>query len=147
MKQLSVLLVGSALALSAHAVNWLEVSNIDSGSSFRLDLDSIERSDITVIDEYRGEYISVSIHKTYPVNKKYKGESGIYSSDQQLLISCRNTSYYRRAYVNHDANDNVVESWQSKKPILTIADFDATSPKTVGRTIVDKTCNYYAKNR
>jgi len=51
MKRLSILLAGSALAISAQAVNWAEVSESSSGSIFSIDLDSIESSDIRIIDE------------------------------------------------------------------------------------------------
>ena len=70
MKRLSVLLAGSALALSAQAVNWSEVSESHSGSVFSVDLDSIERSDISIIDEKRVENITVSIRRTYPPQAK-----------------------------------------------------------------------------
>ena len=86
MKRLSLLLVGSALAMSANAVNWLDASESDSGSSFSLDLDSIETSNIKVLDDYKGTYISVSINGNYPVNNKYRKEHGAYYDNQQLMI-------------------------------------------------------------
>ena len=51
MKRLAVILAGSTLAMSGYAANWLEVSKSQTGSIFSLDLDSIERSDIHIIDE------------------------------------------------------------------------------------------------
>lgn len=140
MKRLSVLLAGSALALSAQAMNWSEVSKSSSGSVFSLDLDSIESSDISIIDEKRVENIMVSIRRTYPTSKKNTDDSNVNYSDQQLLISCKDASYYRRAYVDYAANDKVLKSWQSNKPILTTKDFKITTPKTVGRTLVEQSC-------
>ena len=69
MKRLSILLAGSALAISAQAVNWVEVSESSSGSIFSIDLDSIESSDISIIDEKDVENITVSILRTYPKDK------------------------------------------------------------------------------
>ena len=149
MKRLSVLLVGGALAVSAHAVNWSKISESDTGSIFSLDMDSIESSDINIIDEKSVENITVSIRRLYPVQKnetkadKESKENNIHHSDQQLLISCKDASYYKRAYVNYDANNKVLKSWQSEKPILTTKDFKITTPKTIGRTIVEQACKSY----
>jgi len=143
MKRLSMLLAGSALAMSASAVDWLDASESESGSSFSLDLDSIESSDIKVLDDYKGKYISVFINGTYSADNKYRQEHGAYYDNQQLLISCKDASYYRRAYVNYGPNNKAIKSWQSEKPILTSTDFKLTSPKTVGRTIIEQTCSYY----
>lgn len=148
MKRLSVLLASGALAVSAQAVNWSKLADSPTGSVFSLDLDSIESSDINIIDEKSVENITVSIRRTYPTQKKpaqknevqANKENNIHHSDQQLLISCKDSSYYRRAYVNYGADNKVIKSWQSKKPILTTKDFTITIPKTIGRTIVDQAC-------
>ena len=151
MKRLAVILAGSTLAMSAHAVNWLEVSESQTGSIFSLDIDSIERSDIHIIDEKAVENITVSIRRTYPAPKivtkdskeKQTKESDIHHSDQQWLISCKDASYYRRAYVNYAADDKVLNSWQSEKPILTTKDFKVTKPKTISRILVEQACENY----
>ena len=69
MKRLAVILAGSTLAMSGYAANWLEVSKSQTGSVFSLDVDSIERSDIHIIDEKEVENITVSIRRTYPAPK------------------------------------------------------------------------------
>jgi hypothetical protein len=151
MKRLSVLLAGGALAVSAHAVNWSKVSESPTGTIFSLDLNSIESSDISIIDEKPVENIMVSIRRTYPAQKtsgqkdeaKDNKDSMIHHSDQQLLISCKDASYYKRAYVNYGADDKVIKSWQTEKPILTTKDFTITNPKTIGRTIVEQACKNY----
>lgn len=169
MKRLSVLLAGGALVVSAHAVNWSKVSESPTGTIFSLDLDSIEKSDISIIDEKRIENITVSIRRTYPSQKsttqksnaqkstaqkstgqknedketKVNKETNIHHSDQQLLISCKDASYYKRAYVNYGAENKVIKSWQSEKPILTTKDFKITTPKTIGRTMVEQACKNY----
>ena len=112
MKRLSVLLASGALAVSAQAVNWSKLADSPTGSVFSLDLDSIESSDINIIDEKSVENITVSIRRTYPTQKKpaqknevqANKENNIHHSDQQLLISCKDASYYRRAYVNYGAD-------------------------------------------
>ena len=71
MKRLAVILAGSTLAMSGYAANWLEVSKSQTGSIFSLDLDSIERSDIHIIDEKAVENITVSIRRTYPAPKPW----------------------------------------------------------------------------
>lgn len=155
MRRLSVVLAGSALAISAHAVSWVEISETDSGSIFTLDSDSIESSDINIIDENNVENISVSIRRTYPPqlqqtdkkDKKDKKESYIHHSDQQLLISCKDASYYKRAYVNYGTDNKVIKSWQSDKPILTTKDFKVTMPKTIGRKIVEQICERYQQDQ
>lgn len=153
MKRLSVLLAGGALAVSAQAVNWSKISESHTGSIFSLDLDSIESSDINIIDEKSVENITVSIRRTYPVpknettaDKKVK-ESEIHHSDQQLLISCKDSSYYRRAYVNYGADNKVLQSWQSDKPILTTKDFKVTKPKTISRMIIEQACQSYQQGK
>lgn len=151
MKRLSVLLAGGALAVSAHAVNWSKVSESPTGTIFSLDLNSIESSDISIIDEKPVENIMASIRRTYPAQKtsgqknetKDIKDSMIHHSDQQLLISCKDASYYKRAYVNYGADDKVIKSWQTEKPILTTKDFTITNPKTIGRTIVEQACKNY----
>ena len=163
MKRLSMLLVSGALAVSAHAVDWSKVSESPTGSIFSLDLESIESSDINIIDEKDVENITVSIRRTYPtqtsetkadnakkdnvkkdnVKKDKAKKENIHHSDQQLLISCKDASYYRRAYVNYGAKDKVLASWQSEKPILTTKDFRTTTPNTVGRTLVEQACKSY----
>ncbi|WP_201594481.1 hypothetical protein [Psychrobacter vallis] len=148
MKRLSVLLASGALAVSAQAVNWSKLADSPTGSVFSLDLDSIESSDINIIDEKSVENITVSIRRTYPAQKKpaqknevqANKENNIHHSDQQLLISCKDFSYYRRAYVNYGADNKVIKSWQSEKPILTTKDFTITTPNTIGRTIVEQAC-------
>jgi len=155
MRRLSVVLAGSALAISAHAVSWVEISETDSGSIFTLDSDSIESSDINIIDEHNVENISVSIRRTYPPQlqqtdkkgKKDKKESYTHHSDQQLLISCKDASYYKRAYVNYGTDNKVIKSWQSDKPILTTKDFKVTMPKTIGRKVVEQTCERYQQDQ
>ena len=153
MKRLSVLLAGGALAVSAQAVNWSKISESHTGSIFSLDLDSIESSDINIIDEKSVENITVSIRRTYPVPKnettadKKGKESEIHHSDQQLLISCKDSSYYRRAYVNYGADNKVLQSWQSDKPILTTKDFKVTKPKTISRMIIEQACQSYQQNK
>src|SRR5690606_3451117 len=158
MKRLAVILAGSTLAMSGYAANWLEVSKSQTGSVFSLDVDSIERSDIHIIDEKEVENITVSIRRTYPAPKdsakdakeneakakesKDKGanrtveESSIHHSDQQWLISCKDASYDQRAYVNYAADDIVLESCHSDKPILTTRDVTLTKPKTGSRLLV-----------
>lgn len=165
MKRLSVLLAGSALAVSANAVNWSKVSESPTGSIFSVDLNSIESSDISVIDEKPMDNITVSIRRTYPTQKdsaqknedkdgtatketkvnkdKASKDTALHHSDQQLLISCKDASYYKRAYVNYGADNKVIKSWQSEKPILTTKDFVVTTPKTIGRLIVDQACKSY----
>lgn len=151
MKRLSVLLASSALAVSAQAVNWTKLAESPTGSIFSLDLGSIESSDINIIDEKRAENITVSIRRTYPAQKtsaqkneaKAPKENNIHHSDQQLLISCKDASYYRRAYVNYGTDSKVIKSWQSEKPILTTKDFTITTPNTIGRTVVDQACKNY----
>ena len=165
MKRLAVILASSTLAIGAHAVNWSKVTESQTGSIFSLDLDSIERSDIHIIDEKEVENITVSIRRTYPAPKdsakdakeneakakesKDKGanktvkETSIHHSDQQWLISCKDASYYQRAYVNYAADDKVLKSWQSDKPILTTKDFKLTKPKTISRLLVEQACKSY----
>ena len=167
MKRLAVILAGSTLAMSGYAANWLEVSKSQTGSVFSLDVDSIERSDIHIIDEKEVENITVSIRRTYPAPKNVKEnaeakeskgskdtkeakeklkdskETSIHHSDQQWLISCKDASYYRRAYVNYAADDKVLKSWQSDKPILTTKDFKLTKPKTISRLLVEQACKSY----
>lgn len=161
MKRLAVILAGSTLAMSAHAVNWLEVSKSQTGSVFSLDVDSIERSDIHIIDETEVENITVSIRRTYPApkaeakekeskdkvaNKAIK-ETSIHHSDQQWLIACKDFSFYQRAYVNYTADDKVLKSWQSDKPILTTKDFKITKPKTISRLLVEQACKSYQQDK
>lgn len=146
MKRLAVILASSTLAIGAHAVNWSKVTESQTGSIFSLDLDSIERSDINILDEKRVENITVSIRRTYPALKSTTSdskESGIHHSDQQWLISCKDASYYRRAYVYYTADDKVIKSWQSEKPLLTTKDFKITAPKTVSRMLVEQACKNY----
>ena len=146
MKRLAVILASSTLAIGAHAVNWSKVTESQTGSIFSLDLDSIERSDINILDEKRVENITVSIRRTYPALKittSDSKESGIHHSDQQWLISCKDASYYRRAYVYYTADDKVIKSWQSEKPLLTTKDFKITAPKTVSRLLVEQACKNY----
>ena len=146
MKRLAVILASSTLAIGAHAVNWSKVTESQTGSIFSLDLDSIERSDINILDEKRVENITVSIRRTYPALKSTTSdskESGIHHSDQQWLISCKDASYYRRAYVYYTTDDKVIKSWQSEKPLLTTKDFKITAPKTVSRILVEQACKNY----
>ncbi|WP_440824015.1 hypothetical protein [Psychrobacter cryohalolentis] len=146
MKRLAVILASGTLAIGAHAVNWSKVTESQTGSIFSLDLDSIERSDINILDEKRVENITVSIRRTYPALKSTTSdskESGIHHSDQQWLISCKDASYYRRAYVYYTADDKVIKSWQSEKPLLTTKDFKITAPKTVSRILVEQACKNY----
>ena len=146
MKRLAVILASSTLAIGAHAVNWSKVTESQTGSIFSLDLDAIERSDINILDEKRVENITVSIRRTYPALKSTTSdskESGIHHSDQQWLISCKDASYYRRAYVYYTADDKVIKSWQSEKPLLTTKDFKITAPKTVSRILVEQACKNY----
>ena len=146
MKRLAVILASSTLAIGAQAVNWSKVTESQTGSIFSLDLDSIERSDINILDEKRVENITVSIRRTYPALKSTTSdskESGIHHSDQQWLISCKDASYYRRAYVYYTADDKVIKSWQSEKPLLTTKDFKITAPKTVSRILVEQACKNY----
>ncbi|MBP6496757.1 MAG: hypothetical protein KA291_09815 [Psychrobacter sp.] len=146
MKRLAVILASSTLAIGAHAVNWSKVTESQTGSIFSLDLDAIERSDINILDEKRVENITVSIRRTYPAPKSTTSdnkESGIHHSDQQWLISCKDASYYRRAYVYYTADDKVIKSWQSEKPLLTTKDFKITAPKTVSRMLVEQACKNY----
>jgi hypothetical protein len=115
-------------------------------------LDSIESSDISIIDEKDVENITVSILRTYPKDTDTKSDdqkeekSNIDHSEQQLLISCKDASYYRRAFVNYDAEGKATKSWQSEKPILTTKDFKVTTPKTVGRTVIEQSCKDYEQD-
>ena len=164
MKRLAVILAGSTLAMSGYAANWLEVSKSQTGSIFSLDLDSIERSDIHIIDEKEVENITVSIRRTYPAPKSVKEneeaketkdtkeakekpkdtkQTNTHHSDQQWLISCKDASYYQRAYVNYAADGKVLKSWQSDKPILTTKDFKLTKPKTISRLLIEQACKNY----
>ncbi|MDN5802793.1 MAG: hypothetical protein L0H34_09900 [Psychrobacter sp.] len=169
MKRLAVILASSTLAMGAQAANWSTVAESQTGSIFSVDLDSIERSDISIIDEKRVDNITVSIRRAYPAQKsvtkpttkavtkdskekdpkekdsknKVAKETRIHHSDQQWLISCKDASYYRRAYVDYAANDKVLKSWQSDKPILTTKDFKVTTPKTISRVLIEQSCKSY----
>ena len=149
MKRLSMLLASSVLATSAHAVNWVEVTKSHSGSTFSLDVNSIEHSDINIIDEKNVKNITVSMLRTYPTptEKTTTKERSIHHSDQQLLIACKDFSYYKRAYVDYNADDKVIKSWQSDKPILTTKDFTITVPKSVGRTLIEYACKSYEESK
>lgn len=140
MKRLSMVLAGSTLAISANAVTWLDLTKIESGSVFSIDTDSIENSDIQIIDEPTANNILVSIRTTYPLIKNDNNRNSTHYSEQQLLISCKDASYYKRAYVNYGKEDKVLKSWQTEKPILTTKDFKLTTPKTIGRLIVEQSC-------
>ena len=69
MKRLSVILASGTLAMSAQAVNWIELSKTNSGSVFSIDTESIESSDIQIIDEKSVDNVTVSIRITYPQSK------------------------------------------------------------------------------
>lgn len=143
MKRLAVILASSTLAISAQAVNWSTVAKSQTGSVFSVDLDSIERSDISIIDKKRVDNITVSIRRAYPAQKnvaKDNADRTLRHSDQQWLISCKDASYYRRAYVDYTDDDKVIKSWQSDKPILTTKDFKVTSPKTISRMLIEQSC-------
>lgn len=159
MKRLAVILASSTLAMGAQATNWSTVAESQTGSIFSVDLDSIERSDISIIDEKRVDNITVSIRRAYPKPKsvtkdskekdtmegkdKVAKETRIHHSDQQWLISCKDASYYRRAYVDYSADNKVLKSWQSDKPILTTKDFKVTTPKTISRVLIEESCKSY----
>lgn len=154
MKRLAMILASSTLVMGAQAANWSTVAESQTGSIFSIDLDSIERSDISIIDEKRVDNITVSIRRAYPEPKnvskpstktvtKDSKDSTIHHSDQQWLISCKDASYYRRAYVNYAADDKVIKSWQSEKPILTTKDFKVTTPKTISRMLIEQSCKNY----
>ena len=141
MKRLAVILAGSTLAMSGYAANWLEVSKSQTGSIFSLDLDSIERSDIHIIDEKEAkDSKDTKEAKEKPKDTK---QTSTHHSDQQWLISCKDASYYQRAYVNYAADDKVLKSWQSDKPILTTKDFRLTKPKTISRLLIEQACKNY----
>ena len=70
-------------------------------------------------------------------------QTSTHHSDQQWLISCKDASYYQRAYVNYAADDKVLKSWQSDKPILTTKDFRLTKPKTISRLLIEQDCKNY----
>lgn len=156
MKRLAMIVASSTLAIGAQAANWSTVAESQTGSIFSLDLDSIERSDINVLDEKQVDNVTVAIRRAYPTPKsvtkdsqekeskeKQTKESDINHSDQQWLISCKDASYYRRAYVNYTADNKVIKSWQSDKTLLTSKDFKITSPKTVSRILIEQTCKNY----
>ncbi|MDN6308069.1 hypothetical protein [Psychrobacter sp.] len=149
MKRLSVLLVSSALVFSAQAANWSKVSESRSGSVVSIDFDDIESSDIRIIDEKDVENIIVSIRRSYPSRQANEtvNEKSVHHRDQQLLISCKDLSYYTRANVDYTVNDEVINDWQSDKPILTSREFKITTPNTVGRTIVEESCNAYNQGK
>ncbi len=146
MKRLAMIVASSTLAIGAQAANWSTVAESQTGSIFSLDLDSIERSDINILDEKQVDNITVAIRRAYPAPKSVASdskESGIHHSDQQWLISCKDASYYRRAYVYYTADNKVIKSWQSDKPLLTSRDFKITSPKTVSRILTEQACKNY----
>ena len=146
MKRLAMIVASSTLAIGAQAANWSTVAESQTGSIFSLDLDSIERSDINILDEKQVDNITVAIRRAYPAPKSAASdskESGIHHSDQQWLISCKDASYYRRAYVYYTADNKVIKSWQSDKPLLTSKDFKITSPKTVSRILTEQACKNY----
>ena len=146
MKRLAMIVASSTLAIGAQAANWSTVAESQTGSIFSLDLDSIERSDINILDEKQVDNITVAIRRVYPAPKNAVSdskESGIHHSDQQWLISCKDASYYRRAYVYYTADNKVIKSWQSDKPLLTSRDFKITSPKTVSRILTEQACKNY----
>lgn len=146
MKRLAMIVASSTLAIGAQAANWSTVAESQTGSIFSLDLDSIERSDINILDEKQVDNITVAIRRAYPAPKSVASdskESGIHHSDQQWLISCKDASYYRRAYVYYTADNKVIKSWQSDKPLLTSKDFKITSPKTVSRILTEQACKNY----
>lgn len=147
-RRLTIVLASGMLTISAHAANWLEISKIESGTLFSIDADSVEQADINIIDEQPINNITVSIRKTYPRADsqeiaKENIRNLIHHSDQQLLVSCSDASYYNRAYVNYNNANKVIASWQTENPILTSKDFKLTSPNTIGRKIVDQTCEIY----
>ena len=156
MKRLAVIVASGTLAIGAQAANWSTIAESQSGSIFSLDLDSIERSDINVLDEKQVDNVTVAIRRAYPAPKsvtkdsqekegkeKQTKESDIHHSDQQWLISCKDASYYRRAYVNYTADNKVIKSWQSDKTLLTSKDFKVTNPKTISRILIEQTCKNY----
>ena len=128
MKRLAVILAGSTLAMSGYAANWLEVSKSQTGSVFSLDVDSIERSDIHIIDEKEVENITVSIRRTYPAPK----DSAKDAKENEA-----------KAKESKDKGAKVLKSWQSDKPILTTKDFKLTKPKTISRLLVEQACKSY----
>lgn len=102
MKRLSVLLVGGVLAVSTHAVNWSKISESPTGSIFSLDLDSIESSDINIIDEKSVENITVSIRRTYPVQKD-ETKVDKEGKEKRFIIAISNCSSLVKMPVTIDA--------------------------------------------
>lgn len=136
-----------ALPVVSSAVEWIDLGKSDDKQMQTfLDYDSVKRQDIRVYGgssfsstKDKPKYISAIFQYTY-INNNPVRKKGLYYSKQQWFISCDDQTYYVNARVDYGFKDEVINSQQFKKTMLSESDFSYAFPETVGGYNIENAC-------
>lgn len=135
-----------ALPLTANAVQWIDLGkSTDKQLQTFIDFDSVKRQKINgglnlYSSTAKPQYISAIIQSTY-INGNPLRKKGLYYSKSQWFISCEDQTYFVKASIDYGFKDEVVNSWQSNKNLLSASDFTYAFPETVGGNNVEYACS------
>ncbi len=136
------------LPIASNAVNWIDLGKTnDKQLQVFLDYDSVKRQDIRVLgssSSWRStneplKYISAVFQATY-INSNPLRKKGFYYSKQQWFISCEDQTYFINARIDYGFKDEVLDSWQSPKRVLSESDFSYAFPETIGGSNIENAC-------
>lgn len=141
------LLLAALLILPAasNAVEWVDLGkSTDKQLQTFIDFDSVKRQNLNIGSSlYRStakpKYISAVFQSTY-INTNPLRKKGMYYSKSQWLISCEDQTYFIKARIDYGFKDEVVDSWQSNKSLLSESDFTYAFPETVGGNSIEFAC-------
>lgn len=132
----------------SYAVDWIDIgkSNDKTLQTF-LDYDSVKNTDLRVIGDSSSysrnpnapSYINAVFQQTY-INSHPSRKKGYYYSKEQWIISCKNETYFIKAYVDYGFKDEVLNSWSSPKVHLSNSDFKYAFPETVASNNLSYAC-------
>ena len=126
----------------SYAADWLDLGkSSDKRLQLFIDLDSVKRSNVRVIGDHT-DYIQAVVQITY-INNHPRRKQGIYYTNHQDIISCTNETIFNKAYIAYGFKDEVIDSWNSPKSVLSSSDFKYQFPETTGSAAVVAVCNAF----
>jgi len=128
------------------ASNWVDLGKTsDNQYQSFLDVDSIMPVHVNVLgDRHDAKYISAVLQGTY-INDNPSRKNGEYYVKTQLYIDCEQNTFFINSYITYGFKNEVLDSGNSNKSVLSLSDFQYAFPDTIAQTNVEMSC-YAADN-
>lgn len=109
-------------------------------------LSSISKPAMVVLDDLDGDYISVIALLKMATGLDHDDETKVHAIAHESYVSCKNNTQYQKGFMLFDASNKEIESWHNKKTSITKTDFLPVVDDSQNGINVGVICDYIATN-